>query len=214
MDDRAGPVLTVGRGGLAGAGGGASIDAAIASTLDGLMLSRLISLFAGHLALLRSELAAIARDLAGTLGALALAALLFALGLISALAITVVVLTELLFGSSAFGLALLVLGPLLLSLLLIAGALRIEGRARAIGLALVSGSAFAAGLAAGLHVNLPGAIGWGLLVANTNALLLVGALLRRFDPERLTERMTPTISIEEFERTIATASELLDEAGR
>ena len=51
-------------------------------------------------------------------------------------------------------------------------------------------------------------------MANTNALLLVGALLRRFDPERLTERMTPTISIEEFERTIATASELLDEAGR
>ena len=183
---------------------GAPIDAAIAFALDGLMITRLINLFAGHLALLRSELGAIARDLAGTLGALALAALLFALGLISALAITVVVLTDLLFGSPAFGLALLVLGPLLLSLLLITGALRIEGRSRALGLALISG----------LHVNLPGAIGWGLLVANTNALLLVGALLRRFDPERLTERMTPTISIEEFERTIATASELLDEAGR
>ena len=193
---------------------GAPIDAAIAFALDGLMITRLINLFAGHLALLRSELGAIARDLAGTLGALALAALLFALGLISALAITVVVLTDLLFGSPAFGLALLVLGPLLLSLLLITGALRIEGRSRALGLALISGSAFAAGLAGGLHVDLPGAIGWGLLVANTNALLLVGALLRRFDPERLTERMTPTISIEEFERTIATASELLDEAGR
>ena len=40
---------------------GAPIDAAIAFALDGLMITRLINLFAGHLALLRSELGAIAR---------------------------------------------------------------------------------------------------------------------------------------------------------
>jgi hypothetical protein len=172
------------------------------------------ALFAGHWALLRAELGAIARDLLITLiGAAAIVSLIVTalLGLLIALFL---ILGEGLFGSQLWGAAHMTLILLSLAAAIASTIMRIAAgrRARALAIAVLVGGAslllailvfkWAAGPAAGAAITL----GLAVLLAD----LLAG--LATFSAQRFADRFLPLASEAELRATASALEDLRDEA--
>ncbi|RLT25232.1 MAG: hypothetical protein DWI45_01405 [Chloroflexi bacterium] len=177
------------------------------------LLDALRALVGGHVALLRAEIGAIVRDLVGlVIGVIVVASLLITalVALLVALALT---LGELLYGSSLWGAAHLVIALLAVATGILSSLLRIDRsrRGRSLLIAFVIGAAVGAALLGALNWSLGPALGLAVTVALAALLidLLVG--LASFDAQRFTDRFRPLASEAEFRATMDAVEGLREE---